>query len=173
MSDKPAYIHHVNFPTTDAERTIEWYSKVFGMKYIKPKSNTKVVLMTRGNFDLHFTPVESMDRMAPYHFAVEVEDWEGFLVHLDSLGIRHTRVITRPENNSQFCYIHDPDHTMIELVFHARRPYPPVPEKYAAGASGAPAGVPGSGVTGPGGMAPESAEQAQAALTAADNAAVK
>jgi catechol 2,3-dioxygenase-like lactoylglutathione lyase family enzyme len=183
MSDKPAYIHHVNFPTTDAERTIEWYSKVFGMKYIKPKSNTKVVLMTRGNFDLHFTPVEAMDRMAPYHFAVEVEDWEGFLVHLDSLGIRHTRVITRPENNSQFCYIHDPDHTMIELVFHARRPYPPVPEKYAAGASaggpggagsGAPgSGAPGSGVTGPDGVAPESAEQAQAALTAADNAAVR
>lgn len=103
MSDKPAFIHHVNFPTTNPERTIEWYSKVFWMKYIKPKSNTKVVLMTRGSFDLHFTPVETMDRMAPYHFA-----------------------ITRPENNSQFCYIHDPDHTMIELVFHARRPYPPV-----------------------------------------------
>jgi hypothetical protein len=126
------------------------------------------VLMTRGNFDLHFTPVESMDRMAPYHFAVEVEDWEGFLVHLDELGIRHTRVITRPENNSQFCYIHDPDHTMIELVFHARRPYPPVPVKDDAGAA---ASAPG--VAGPGGVAPESAEQAQAALTAADNAAVK
>ena len=86
-------------------------------------------------------------------------------------------MITRPENNSQFCYIHDPDHTMIELVFHARRPYPPVPEKYAAGASaggpgGAGAGA-GSGVTGPGGVAPESAEQAQAALTAADDAAVR
>jgi lactoylglutathione lyase len=126
MSGKPAFIHHVNFPTTDPERTIEWYSKVFGMKYIRPKSNTKVVLMTRGNFDLHFTPVETMDRMAPYHFAIEVEDWDGFLEHLKSLGVRHTRVITRPENNSQFCYIHDPDHTMIELVFHARRPYPPV-----------------------------------------------
>jgi lactoylglutathione lyase len=126
-SDKPAFIHHVNFPTTNPERTIEWYSKVFGMKYIKPKSNTQVVLMTAGGkFDLHFTPVEAMDRMAPYHFAVEVEDWDGFLEHLKSLGIRHTRVITRPENNSQFCYIHDPDHTMIELVFHARRPYPPV-----------------------------------------------
>ena len=129
MSDKPAFIHHVNFPTTNPERTIEWYSKVFGMKYIKPKSNTQVVLMTRGNFDLHFTPVETMDRMAPYHFAIEVEDWDGFLEHLASLGVRHTRVITRPENNSQFCYIHDPDHTMIELVFHARRPYPPVPQK--------------------------------------------
>jgi lactoylglutathione lyase len=125
-SDKPAFIHHVNFPTTNPERTIEWYSKVFGMKYIKPKSNTQVVLMTCGKFDLHFTPVETMDRMAPYHFAVEVEDWDGFLEHVKSLGIRHTRVITRPENNSQFCYIHDPDHTMIELVFHARRPYPPV-----------------------------------------------
>ena len=91
--------------------------------------------MTTGAFDLHFTPVEEMDRMAPYHFAMEVEDWEGFLAHLAELGIRHTRVITRPENNSQFCYIHDPDHTMIELVFHARRPYPPVPQKSAAPAS--------------------------------------
>ena len=129
---RPAYIHHVNFPTTDPERTKEWYGKVFGMKYIKPKSNTKVVLMTCGRFDLHFTPVEEMDRMSPYHFAVEIEDWEVFMEHLANLGIRHTRIITRPENNSLFCYIHDPDHTMIELVFHARRdwkatgaPFPP------------------------------------------------
>jgi catechol 2,3-dioxygenase-like lactoylglutathione lyase family enzyme len=125
LSERPAYIHHVNFPTTDPERTIEWYTKVFGMKNIKPKSNTKVVLMTRGNFDLHFTPVEEMDRMAPYHFAVEVEDWDSFLAHLGELGIRHTRPIKRPENNSMFCYIHDPDHTMIELVYHHRRPFPP------------------------------------------------
>ena len=77
-----------------------------------------------------------------------------------SSGIRHTRVITRPENNSQFCYIHDPDHTMIELVFHARRPYPPVPEKYAGRRSAAPGGA-GHRVTGPGGVAPESAEEAR------------
>jgi len=175
MSDKPAYIHHVNFPTTNPERTIEWYSKVFGMKYIKPKSNTKVVLMTRGNFDLHFTPVEEMDRMAPYHFAVEVEDWEGFLAHLDSLGIRHTRVITRPENNSQFCYIHDPDHTMIELVFHARRAYPPVRQATPAGAAagGAAAGgaaAGGAAAGGPGGPdGPQSAEEARAELTAVES----
>jgi lactoylglutathione lyase len=122
MSDKPAYIHHVNFPTTDPERTKAWYSAVFGLKAITPKSNTKVVLMTRGNFDLHFTPVETMDRMAPYHFAVEVEDWDGFMAHLDQVGIRHTRITSRPENNSLFCYIHDPDHTMIELVYHPKRP---------------------------------------------------
>jgi catechol 2,3-dioxygenase-like lactoylglutathione lyase family enzyme len=161
MSDKPAYIHHVNFPTTDPERTIEWYTKVFGMKYIKPKSNTKVVLMTRGNFDLHFTPVEEMDRMAPYHFAVEVEDWDGFLAHLAKLGIRHTRVITRPENNSQFCYIHDPDHTMIELVFHERRPYPPVPEKETAQAA-----APANGTSSDSGAI--SADEARAELAAAE-----
>ncbi len=92
------------------------------MKRIMPKSNTRVVLMTRGNFDLHFTPVEEMERMAPYHFAVEVDDWDDFLEHLKELGIRHTRPIQRPENQSKFCYIHDPDHTMIELVHHAKRP---------------------------------------------------
>ena len=67
--------------------------------------------------------------MAPYHFAVEVEDWDGFLAHLRELGIRHTRPITRPENNSMFCYIHDPDHTMIELVYHHRRQFPPPMER--------------------------------------------
>lgn len=63
--------------------------------------------------------------MAPYHFAIEVEDWHGFLDHLKEIGVRHTRPITRPENNSMFCYIHDPDHTMIELVYHHRRQFPP------------------------------------------------
>jgi catechol 2,3-dioxygenase-like lactoylglutathione lyase family enzyme len=116
-----SYIHHVNFPTTDVERTKEWYTRVFGMKYVPAKSNTNVVLMTRGNFDLHFTPVDEMDRMAPYHYAVEVDDWDGFMAHLEELGIRHTAPVERPENKSKFCYIHDPDHTMIELVFHADR----------------------------------------------------
>jgi len=74
MSKEPRYIHHVNFPTTDPERTKEWYAKVFGMRSITPKS------------------------------------------------IRHTRPIQRPENQSMFCYIHDPDHTMIELVHHHKRP---------------------------------------------------
>ena len=95
--------------------------------------------MTRGNFDLHFTPVEAMDRMAPYHFAIEVEDWDGFLAHLDDLGSGTPGSITRPENNSKFCYIHDPDHTMIELVYHARRTYPAAPEQYTASASRRPA----------------------------------
>lgn len=117
----PRYIHHVNFPTTDVDRTVEWYTKVFGMKRIMPKSNTRVVLLTRGGWDLHFTPVQEMERMAPYHFAVEVEDFDGFLKHLKNLGVRYTRPLERPENRSEFCYIHDPDHTMIEIVYHPNK----------------------------------------------------
>ena len=38
-----------------------------------------------------------------------------------------------------FCYIHDPDHTMIELVYHHRREYTPVtwPPAWAPGGPGA------------------------------------
>ena len=63
MSNLPHSIHHINFPTTDAERTKEWYCKVFSMKWVDPKSNTDVLLLTRGTFDLHFTPI-SIERMS-------------------------------------------------------------------------------------------------------------
>jgi lactoylglutathione lyase len=122
-SKEPYSIHHVNFPTTDPDRTTEWYAKVFGMKKIDINrfTNTKVLLLTRGKFDLHFTPVEDMDRMAPYHYAIEVEDWDGFLDHLREIGIRYTKPVERPQNNSKYSYIRDPDGTMIELVYHGNR----------------------------------------------------
>ncbi len=122
-SGRPHSIHHVNFPTTNVERTKEWYAKVFGMHHVDVSqlSNTKVLLMSRGNFELHFTPVETMHRMAPFHYAVEVEDWDGFLAHLKSIGVRNTKPVERPQNRSKFCYIHDPDGTMIELTYHGQR----------------------------------------------------
>ncbi|EPX82883.1 Lactoylglutathione lyase [Rubellimicrobium thermophilum DSM 16684] len=123
--DKPHSIHHVNFPTTDPERTKEWYGRVFGLEHqdVSRFSNTKVLLLTRNNFDLHFTPCtpEQMVRMAPFHFAIEVYDWDGFLAHLKKCGVRHTKPVERPQNRSKFCYIHDPDGTMIELVWHGDR----------------------------------------------------
>lgn len=118
----PHSLHHVNFPTTDRERTREWYMKVFNMKQVNANSNTEVLLLTRGNFDLHFTPVpkEEWKRMAPSHFAIEVQNWDGFLKHLDSIGIRHTRTIERPQNQSKFCYITDPDGHTVEIVYHGK-----------------------------------------------------
>lgn len=129
LTRKPLSIHHVNFPTTDPERTKDWYQKVFGLEHqdVSRWSNTKVLLLTRGNFDLHFTPCtpDQMVRMAPFHFAIEIYDWDSFLGHLKELKVRHTKVVERPQNQSKFCYIHDPDGNMIELVYHGDRE--PVP----------------------------------------------
>jgi catechol 2,3-dioxygenase-like lactoylglutathione lyase family enzyme len=112
----------VNFPTIDKEATKSWYEKVFSMKWVDPKSNTDVLLMTRGGWDLHFTPVpeEENQRMMPSHFAIEVEDWDGFLQHLTDIGIRHTKPVERPQNNSKFCYITDPNGHTIELTYHGK-----------------------------------------------------
>jgi catechol 2,3-dioxygenase-like lactoylglutathione lyase family enzyme len=122
VSNQPHSIHHVNFPTTDPERTKEWYGRVFSMKWVDPKSNTDVLLMTRGGWDLHFTPVtkEEFRRMMPSHFAIELEDFDGFLAYLKSLNIRYTNPVERPQNNSKFCYITDPDGITIELTYHGK-----------------------------------------------------
>lgn len=122
MSIKPHSLHHVNFPTTDKERTKEWYCRVFGMKWVDPKSDTKILLLTNGNFDIHFTPFppDRFKKLKPLHFAIEVQDWDGFMQHLDDIGVRRTRTVARPQNDSKFCYIHDPDGNMVELTYHGK-----------------------------------------------------
>jgi len=116
-------IHHVNFPTTDRDRTREWYGKVFGMEQddVSHLSDTTVLLMTTGQCDLHFTPVKEMQRMWPFHYAVEVNDWDAFMAHLDELGIEYTKARLRPQNNSKTCSIKDPDGTIIEITYHGER----------------------------------------------------
>ena len=58
--------------------------------------------------------------MMPSHFAIEVEDFEGFLAHLKRLGVRHTNPVVRPQNDSKFCYVTDPDGHTIELTYHGK-----------------------------------------------------
>jgi len=120
MAGKIHAIHHVNFPTTDPEKTKEWYSKVFGLKHVDvgALSDTKVLLMTAGHCDIHFTPVSEKRRMDPFHFAIEVENWDEMLAHLKAIGVRFTKPFYRPQNNSTLCYIRDPDGTLIELTYH-------------------------------------------------------
>ena len=122
MSNKPHSLHHVNYPSSNVERTKAWYKKVFGMRHVDPKSDSNILLLTSGTFDLHFTPypAERFKRLKPLHFAIEVEDFDGFLRHLEDIGVRHTRPVARPQNDSRFCYIHDPDGNMVELTYHGR-----------------------------------------------------
>jgi catechol 2,3-dioxygenase-like lactoylglutathione lyase family enzyme len=120
MTGKIHAIHHVNFPTTDPERTKEWYGKVFGLKHVDVSkfSDTNVLLLTGGHFDIHFTPVKEKRKMDPFHFAVEIENWDEMLAHLKSIGVRYTKPFYRPQNDSTLSYIRDPDGTLIELTYH-------------------------------------------------------
>jgi len=117
-------IHHVLFPTTDMERTAEWYERVFEMKRIPVTQKAgplPVLLMTNGNFDLHFTPVEEPVSLAPYHFALEIEDWDGFVARLNEIGIEYADVRERPQNNSKTSELRDPDGHHVEIVWHGDR----------------------------------------------------
>ncbi|MGI5454587.1 VOC family protein [Streptomyces sp. CA-249302] len=122
-------IHHVNFPITDPARTEEWYGKVFGMRRIIPRGRSgsanapqiQALLMTHGNFDLHFSPISDLDPKIHYHFAIEVEDFQAFLGHLDKLGVPYDEPYTRPQNNSSTTTIHDPDGHHVEITHHAGR----------------------------------------------------
>lgn len=120
MSNRPHSLHHINFPISDVERTKEWYGKVFGMTHIDVSrvSDTPILLLTYGNFDLHFTPHENAPNLDPHHFCIEVEDWDGFMEHLASLGIEYTDMVERPQNNSKACYIRDPDNNIVEIMHH-------------------------------------------------------
>lgn len=125
MSNRPHSIHHTNFPIRDPERTKQWYAQVFGMREVpRPFKQggapgvEEVLLLTRGNFDLHFTIHEDVPDLKPHHFCLELEDWDGFMERLKELGIEHTEVFVRPHNNSKSTYIYDPDDNIVELMYH-------------------------------------------------------
>ncbi|HEX3803501.1 MAG TPA: VOC family protein [Solirubrobacteraceae bacterium] len=121
MSIRPYCLHHVNFPTSDMDRSQAWYEQVFGMARVDVSrvSDTPVLLMTFGNFDLHFTPHPNPPDMKPHHFCVEVQDWDAMHTGLDELGIRPTKPVYRLQNDSRACYIHDPDGNLVELIHHS------------------------------------------------------
>ncbi len=59
--------------------------------------------------------------MDPFHFAVEIENWDEMLAHLKEIGVRYTKPFYRPQNNSTLSYIRDPDGTLVELTYHGSR----------------------------------------------------
>ena len=129
-------IHHINVPISDRERTREWYEKVLGAEFLDrgPALNKRQLQLRLGTGEIHFTETPRPTPTASSHFALEIDDWEAMLWHLDALGVPHVRTSAasvaaniggidpyqgrREYSGEHYTYVHDPDGNMIELVYH-------------------------------------------------------
>jgi catechol 2,3-dioxygenase-like lactoylglutathione lyase family enzyme len=127
-------IHHTNFPSTDLQRTADWYGKVFGLKPInisKWTPDATTLLMSNGNFHMHFElyPTVEIPRSTfehrkgehLFHVAIEVTDWDKFTEHLKEVGVTPEDYKQRPQDNSKSATITDPEGHSIEIVWHGNR----------------------------------------------------
>jgi catechol 2,3-dioxygenase-like lactoylglutathione lyase family enzyme len=129
-------IHHVNVQIRDRAKTREWYERVLGAEFLDrgPALNRRQLQLRLGSGEIHFTETPRPVAVPSSHFAVEVDDWEGMIAHLEALGIQHVRTSAastlpniggtdphqgrREDTGEHYTYVHDPDGNMIELVHH-------------------------------------------------------
>ena len=129
-------IHHVNVQISDRERTRAWYEKVLGAEFLDrgPALNRRQLQLRLGCGEIHFTVTPRPIIVASSHFAIEVDDWEATLAHLDELGVPHVRTSAastgtdiggtdpqqgrREDSSEHYTYVKDPDGNLIELVNH-------------------------------------------------------
>ena len=129
-------IHHINVPIRDRERTRDWYERVLGAEFLDrgEASNHRQLQLRLGTGEIHFTETREPAPTPSSHFALEIDDWDGMMAHLDALGIGHVRTSAasvaanlggtdprqgrRDYSGEHYTYLHDPDGNMIELVYH-------------------------------------------------------
>ena len=128
-------IHHINIQITDREQTREWYEKVLGAEFLDrgPALNKRQLQLRIGTGEIHTSDVSEYIVVPSVHFAIEVEDWEGTLEHMDAMGVDCSRSAggaftgtggddpkqgKREDTNEHYTYINDPDGNIIELVYH-------------------------------------------------------
>src|SRR4029077_10195475 len=84
-----------------------------------------------GSGEMHFTETPEPIRVPSVHFAVEVDNWEATLAHLDALGVSYSRTGggrigstiggdnarygQREDSSEYYTYIHDPDGNIMKL----------------------------------------------------------
>ena len=132
---KVTMVHHLNVQITDRQRTREWYERVLGCTFLdRGELNKRQLQLNLGNSEMHFSEVKEVKLHPSVHFAVEVQNFDEMLAHLDKEGVEYGRVGggaasrnigctdprygNREDNGEFYTYIHDPDGNMIELVYH-------------------------------------------------------
>ena len=134
---KISMIHHINIQITDRERTREWYERVLGAEFLDrgPALNRRQLQLRLGTGELHTSDTDDLVRVPRVHFAIEVEDFDAMLAHLEEQGVLCTRTAggsftgtggedpqhgIREDTGERYTYISDPDDNLIELVYHPR-----------------------------------------------------
>src|SRR5439155_17512127 len=86
-------VPHINVQITNRQRTQEWYENVLGARFRDrgPERNTRQLQLHIGNAEMHFTELDNPMIPARAHFALEVEQWDEMLAHLDALGVAYSR----------------------------------------------------------------------------------
>ena len=133
---KISMIHHINIQISDRERTREWYERVLGAQFLDrgPALNKRQLQLRIGTGEIHTSDTPEVIEVPRVHFAIEVEDWDGMLSHLESVGVHYSRTGAgafgssvggedpgqgqREDTGEHYTYISDPDRNLIELVYH-------------------------------------------------------
>ena len=133
---KISMIHHINIQITDRQQTREWYEKVLGAEFLDrgPALNKRQMQLRIGTGEIHTSETEKFIDVPRVHFAIEVENWDDMLAHLDSVGVSYSRSAggsfppggggddpyhgQREDTGEHYTYINDPDGNLIELVCH-------------------------------------------------------
>lgn len=128
-------IHHVNVQISNRQQTRGWYEQVLGAEFLdRGPINPRQLQLRIGSGEMHFT--ETSEPVALGHFALEVDNWEEMLAHLEKLEVSYTRAPgaanpgpprtpedtpyqgRREDNGEHYTYVRDPDGNVIELVYH-------------------------------------------------------
>ena len=114
---------HVGLNVTNLEKSIEFYSKLFGVEPVKVKPDyAKFLLETPGlNFTLSLQDEVSGNQVG--HFGIQVESTEEVLVHKNRLA--ENGILSQyDEINTTCCYalqdkfwVHDPDGNEWEFFY--------------------------------------------------------
>jgi len=134
---KITMIHHINIQITDRRQTREWYERALGAEFLDrgPVLNRRQMQLRIGTGEVHTSDTQELVKVSRVHFAIEVEDWDQMLAHLDTEKIPMSRTAggsftgtggedplhgTREDTGERYTYISDPDDNLIELVSHPR-----------------------------------------------------
>ena len=109
-------LQHVNLPSTDLERSREFYLDKLGLPELhRPAFETPGVWVGAGpEKAIHIGKVAILDPNPNNHFALEVEDLESLLDVLEERGVAVKRSAHVPAAGRQ-AFLSDPDGNIIEL----------------------------------------------------------